>query len=105
MFHRSSQPSCRSRFPSSPRQHEAGEGRLWDDLLLAVDLDHRPIGVHGDDPAAGEAPEQTGAVEVIEGPCWMTSKQARGVPAEVGRSFGPGRLDEPAMRWHSGMRW
>jgi hypothetical protein len=25
----------------------------------------------------------------------MTSKQARGVPAEVGRSFGPGRLDEP----------
>jgi hypothetical protein len=35
----------------------------------------------------------------------MTSKQARGVPAEVGRSFGPGRLDEPAMRWHSGMRW
>ena len=26
----------------------------------------------------------------------MTSKQARGVPAEVGRSFGPGRLDELA---------
>ena len=61
-----------------------------DDLLLAVDLDHRPVGVHADDPAAGEAPEQTGAVEVIEGACWVTSEQARGVPAEVGRSFGPG---------------
>jgi hypothetical protein len=44
----------------------------------------------------------------------MTSEQGVGIPAQVGRAFGPGRLDElvdvaqeraPAMRWHSGMRW
>jgi hypothetical protein len=33
-----------------------------DDLLLAVDLDHRPVGVHADNLAGAEAPEQPGAL-------------------------------------------
>jgi hypothetical protein len=61
-----------------------------DDLLLAVDLESRPVSVHADDPASAEAPEQTGAVEVIEGACWMTSEQGLRVPAEVGGTLGPG---------------
>ena len=41
-------------------------GTPMDDALRPVDLDHRPVGVHGDDPAAGEAPQQTGAVQVVQ---------------------------------------
>jgi hypothetical protein len=33
-----------------------------DDLLLAVDLESRPVGVHADDPASAEAPEQPSAL-------------------------------------------
>ena len=38
-----------------------------DDALRPVDLDHRPVGVHGDDPAAGVALQQTGAVPAVLG--------------------------------------
>jgi hypothetical protein len=60
-----------------------GAGRLWTTCSFAVDLDHRPVRVHGDDPAAGEAPQQTGTLQVIQGACWMTSEQGLSVPAEV----------------------
>jgi hypothetical protein len=60
-----------------------------DDVLLAIDLDHRPVGVHGDDPAAGEAPQQTGALQVIKRAYWMTSEQGGSVPAQVGGPVGP----------------
>jgi hypothetical protein len=37
-----------------------------DDALRPVDLDRRPVGLHGADLAAGDAPQQTGAVQVIQ---------------------------------------
>ena len=57
---------CRAE-PSPPRQHEVGRrGTPMDDALRPVDLDHCPVRVHGDDPAAGDAPQQTGAVQVVQ---------------------------------------
>ena len=35
-----------------------------DDALRPVDLDHRPVALHGGDLAAGDVPQQTGAVQV-----------------------------------------
>jgi hypothetical protein len=48
-----------------------------DDVLLAVDLDRRPVGLHGGDLAAGDAPQQTGAIQVIQGARWVTSEQGQ----------------------------
>jgi len=62
-----------------------------DDPLLAVDLDHGPVGVHLGDLAAGDALHQTGAGQVIQRAHGMTSEQGVGIPAEVCR--------------HSCMRW
>src|SRR5947207_15230249 len=51
---KSGQPSCRSRCPSSPRQHEVGRrGTPMDDALRPVDLDRRPVGLHRADLTAG----------------------------------------------------
>jgi hypothetical protein len=36
-----------------------------DDVLRPVDLERRPVGLHGGDLPAGDAPRQTGAVQVI----------------------------------------
>jgi hypothetical protein len=55
----------------------AARGRLWNDVLHAVDLDRRPVGLHGGDLAAEDAPQQTGAVQVIQRARWMTSGSAR----------------------------
>src|SRR5712671_7418726 len=105
------------------RQNEVGRrGTPMDDALPPVDLDRRNSShgvrrLHGSTKLAGEgrlwmmrcAPLISNAAQFPPmatilppemrhsrpAPCrWMTSKQARGVPAEVGRSFGPGRLDE-----------
>ena len=60
-----------------------------DDALRPVDLGHRPVRVHGDDPAAGDAPQQTGTLQVIQGACWMTSEQGQNIPAEVRGTLSP----------------
>jgi hypothetical protein len=60
-----------------------------DDVLLAVDLDRRPVGLHGGDLAAGDAPQQTGAIQVIQGARWVTSEQGRSAPAAVDSALGP----------------
>ena len=52
-----------------------------DDALHAVDLDRRPVALHGGDLAAGDAPQQTGAVQVIQRARWMTSKRGQRIPA------------------------
>src|SRR5712672_4730503 len=44
-----------------------------DDVLHALDLD-RPHALHGGDLAAGDAPQQTGAVQVVQQARWMISK-------------------------------
>jgi len=53
-----------------------------DDVLHAVDLDRRPVGPHGGDLAAGDAPQQTGAVQVIQRARWMTSEQGLNIPTQ-----------------------
>ena len=60
-----------------------------EDVPLPVDLDRRPVGVHLGDLAAGDAPHQTGTVEVIQRARWMTSEQGVGIPAEAGGTLGP----------------
>ena len=45
-----------------------------DDVLHAVDLDRRPVALPGGDLAAGDAPQQTGAVQVVQRARWMTSE-------------------------------
>src|SRR5882757_8771917 len=46
----------RSRRPSPPRQHEVGRrGTPMDDVLHAVDLDRRPVALHGGDLAPAVA--------------------------------------------------
>ena len=83
-----------------------------DDVLHAVDLDHRPVGLHGGDLAAGDAPQQTGAVQRAR---WMTSEQGQRIPAEVGGTLSPAaaamyelaeviQKNAPPMLRHSGMR-
>ena len=85
-----------------------------DDVLRPVDLDHRPVRVHGDDPAAGDAPQQTGAVQVVQRARWMTSEQGQRIPAEVGGTLSPAaaamyelveviQKNAPPMLRHSGM--
>jgi hypothetical protein len=46
-----------------------------DDALRPVDFDRRPVALHGGDLAAGDAPQQTGAVQVVQRVRWMTSEQ------------------------------
>jgi hypothetical protein len=84
------------------------------DLPLTVDLDHGPVGVHADDLAAADAPEQARTLQVIQRAPWMTCEQTLGVPAEASGALGPVPAQEvadiaqektPAMRWYSGMRW
>jgi hypothetical protein len=84
------------------------------DLPLAIDLDHGPVGVHVDDLAPAEPPDEPGALEVIKRAPWMASKQARGIPAEVGSAHGPVPIEKvanvaqenaPAMCWYCDMRW
>ena len=85
-----------------------------DDVLLAVDLDRRPVGLHGGDLAAGDAPQQTGAVQVVQRARWMTSEQGQRIPAEVGGTLSPAaaamyelveviQKNAPPMLRHSGM--
>src|SRR5436190_20828543 len=43
------------KLPSPPRQHEVGRrGTPMDDALRPVDLNRRPVGLHGGDLAAGD---------------------------------------------------
>ena len=58
-----------------------------DDALPPVDLDRRPVALHGGDLAAGDAPQQTGAVQLIQRARWLTSEQGQRVPAIVALSF------------------
>ena len=60
-----------------------------DDALHAVDLDRRPVALHGGDLAAGDAPQQTGAVQVVQRARWMTPEQGQHIPAEVGGTLSP----------------
>src|SRR5712672_3539992 len=60
-----------------------------DDVLRPVDLDRRPVALHGGDFAAGDAPQQTGAVQVVQRARWMTSEQGQRIPAEVGGTLSP----------------
>ena len=85
-----------------------------DDALRPVDLDRRPVALHGGDLAAGDAPQQTGAVQVIQRARWMTSEQGQRIPAEVGGTLSPAaaamyelveviQKNAPPMLRHSGM--
>ena len=85
-----------------------------DDALHAVDLDRRPVALHGGDLAAGDAPQQTGAVQVVQRARWMTSEQGQRIPAEVGGTLSPAaaamyelveviQKNAPPMLRHSGM--
>ena len=69
----------------------------------------------GPDLAAGDAPQQTGAVQVIQTALWMTSEQGQRIPAEVGGTLSPAaaamyelveviQKNAPPMLRHSGMR-
>src|SRR5882757_6793607 len=60
-----------------------------DDVLHAVDFDRRPVALPGGDLAAGDAPQQTGTVQVIQRARWMTSEQGQRIPAEVGGTLSP----------------
>ena len=84
-----------------------------DDVLRPVDLDRRPVALHGGDLAAGDAPQQTGAVQVIQRARWMTSEQGQRIPAEVGGTLSPAaaamyelveviQKNAPPMLRHSG---
>ena len=80
----------RSGCRSPPRQHEGGwRGPPMEDVLLAVDLERRPVGLHGADLAAGDTLHQTGAGQVIQRARWMTSEQGQRIPAEVGGTLSP----------------
>jgi hypothetical protein len=68
----------------------------------------------GADLAAGDAPQQTGAVQVIQTALWMTSEQGQRIPAEVGGTLSPAaaamyelveviQKNAPPMLRHSGM--
>jgi hypothetical protein len=85
-----------------------------DDVLHAVDLDRRPVALHGGDLAAGDAPQQTGAVQVVQRARWMTSEQGQRIPAEVGGTLSRAaaamyelveviQKNAPPMLRHSGM--
>ena len=85
-----------------------------DDALRPVDLDRRPVALHGGDLAAGDAPQQTGAVQVVQRARWMTSEQGQRIPAEVGGTLSPAaaamyelveviQKNAPPMLRHSGM--
>ncbi len=85
-----------------------------DDALPPVDLDRRPVALHGGDLAAGDAPQQTGAVQVVQRARWMTSEQGQRIPAEVGGTLSPAaaamyelveviQKNAPPMLRHSGM--
>ena len=37
-----------------------------DDALRPIDLDYRPVGLHGADLATGDARQQTGAIQVVQ---------------------------------------
>jgi hypothetical protein len=84
-----------------------------DNLLLAVDLDHGPVGVHVGDLAAAEPPHQPGALQVFHRAPRMTCEHTRGVPAEISGALRPVaekvvnvvQENAPAMCWYSGMRW
>jgi len=72
-----------------PRQHEVRRcGSPMNNLPLAVDLDHGPVGLHVDDLAPAKPPDEPGALEVIKRARWMAPKQARGIPAELGSALG-----------------
>ena len=61
-----------------------------DDVLRPVDLDRRPVSLHCGDLAAGDAPQETGAGQVIQRAHGMRGEQGPRIPAQVGRAFGPG---------------
>src|SRR5437899_1038526 len=67
-------------------------GTPMDDALRPVDLYRRPVALHGGDLAAGDAPQQTGAVQVIQQARWMTSEQGQRIPAEVGGTLSPANI-------------
>src|SRR5712672_2871836 len=70
------------KLPSPPRQHEVGRrGPPMDDALRPVDLDRRPVALHGGDLAAGDAPQQTGSGG-FQRARWMTSKQGLYIPTQ-----------------------
>ena len=63
-----------------------------------------------------DAPQQTGAVQVVQRARWMTSKRGQRIPAEVGGTLSPAaaamyelaeviQKNAPPMLRHSGMRW
>ena len=62
-------------FAQGADRHEVGRrGTPMGDVLHAVDLDRRPVALHGGELAARDAPQQTGAVQVVQRARWMTSK-------------------------------
>ena len=75
-------------------------------------IDRCQVGLHEGD--AGDAPQQTGAVQVIQRARWMTSEQGQRIPAEVGGTLSPAaaamyelveviQKNAPPMLRHSGM--
>ncbi len=72
------------------------------------------VGLHGADLAAGDAPQQTGAVQGVQRARWVTSEQGQRIPAEVGGTLSPAaaamyelveviQRNAPPILRHSGM--
>ena len=77
-----------------------------DDVLRPVDLDRRPVALHGGDLAAGDAPQQTGAVRVIQRARWMTSEQGGTLSPAAAAMYELVEVIQksaPPMLRHSGM--
>src|SRR5262249_42226851 len=52
-------------------------------------VDHRPVSVQLDEPAAVYGPEEASAGGIVEGPPGRTTEQGHGVPSESGGALGP----------------
>ena len=46
-------------------------------------VDHRPVSVQTDEPAAVHRPQESGGAGIVEGPGWVTAKQRNGIPAQL----------------------
>jgi hypothetical protein len=53
------------------------------------DVDHCPVSVQLDEPAAVDGPQEAGAAGIVEGPFGRTTEQSHRVPAQSGGTLGP----------------
>src|SRR5262249_19901771 len=66
-------------------------------------VDHRPVSVQPDEPAAVHRPQESGAGGIIEGPPRRTAEQADSIPPEPGGARGP--IFGGAQLWQSLTNW